>query len=95
MRASATDLPPLLRFIGSALRLLRHQRGIRQYEAARRARVTKAVLSAYENRRRLPSRSCQEVCKRASGGGLLIGGFKDLLDDSDAVAVAGAEGDLG
>lgn len=45
----------LLRRIGPALRLLRHQRGLRQFEAAQRAGVTKAMLSAYERRRRLPS----------------------------------------
>jgi len=34
------------------------------------------------------------VCKRALGGGLLVGGFNGLVDDADAVLVAGAEGDL-
>lgn len=40
-------------------------------------------------------RSRQEVCKRSSGGGLLVGGFGGLVDDANAVAIAGAEGDLG
>jgi transposase len=40
-------------------------------------------------------RSRQEVCKRASGGGLLIIGLCGVVDDADAVAVKGAEGDLG
>lgn len=48
-------MSPLLRRIGPALRLLRQQRGLRQVEAARRAGVTKAMLSAFERCRRLPS----------------------------------------
>jgi hypothetical protein len=43
----------------------------------------------------LQRRSRQEVCQRASGGGLLVGGFGVLLDEADAVAIAGAEGDFG
>jgi hypothetical protein len=34
------------------------------------------------------------VCKRVSGGGLLICCFKGLFDDSDPVLVAGSESDL-
>ena len=45
----------LLRFLGPALRLMRVRRGMRQSDLAGRALVTKAMLSAYENRRRLPS----------------------------------------
>lgn len=41
--------------IGSALRRLRMQRGLRQYEAADAAGVTKAMLSAYETGKRRPS----------------------------------------
>lgn len=46
---------PRLRRIGPALRLLRLHRGLRQVDAAQRAGVTKAMLSAYERHRRLPS----------------------------------------
>lgn len=41
--------------VGPALRLLRERRGLRQFEAAERAGVTKAMLSAYEHGRRRPS----------------------------------------
>jgi len=45
----------LLRSIGPALRLMRRKCGVQQVEIARRAAVTKAMLSAYENGKRLPS----------------------------------------
>lgn len=45
----------LLQFIGPALRLMRVRQGMRQCDLAGRAGVTKAMLSAYERRRRLPS----------------------------------------
>jgi len=41
--------------LGPALRRLRMHRGLRQYEAARSAGVTKAMLSAYETGKRNPS----------------------------------------
>jgi transcriptional regulator with XRE-family HTH domain len=41
--------------IGQGLRRLRMQRGLRQYEAAEAAGVTKAMLSAYETGKRRPS----------------------------------------
>jgi transcriptional regulator with XRE-family HTH domain len=41
--------------LGRALRLLRLRRGHKQYEVARSARITKAMLSAYETGKRLPS----------------------------------------
>lgn len=41
--------------VGPALRLLRERCGLRQFEAAERAGVTKAMLSAYERSRRRPS----------------------------------------
>lgn len=41
--------------IGPALRLLRQARGLRQNVTAERAGITKAMLSAYERGRRLPS----------------------------------------
>lgn len=48
-------MSPLLQRIGPALRLLRLERGLRQFELAQRTGVTKAMLSAYERHRRLPS----------------------------------------
>jgi transcriptional regulator with XRE-family HTH domain len=41
--------------LGAALRRLRMARGLRQYEAAEKAGVTKAMLSAYETGKRRPS----------------------------------------
>lgn len=41
--------------LGPALRRLRMARGLRQYEAAEKAGVTKAMLSAYETGKRRPS----------------------------------------
>lgn len=49
------DSPTPLSEIGAALRRLRMQRGLRQYEAADAAGVTKAMLSAYETGKRRPS----------------------------------------
>lgn len=52
--AAADETTPLSE-IGAALRRLRMQRGLRQYEAAEAAGVTKAMLSAYETGKRRPS----------------------------------------
>lgn len=41
--------------VGPALRCLRQLRDLKQYEVARRAGITKAMLSAYERGQRLPS----------------------------------------
>lgn len=45
----------LLRHLGPALRLMRERRDIRQCDLAGRARITKAMLSQYENRQQYPS----------------------------------------
>jgi transcriptional regulator with XRE-family HTH domain len=45
----------LLLYIGPALRRMRQQRQMRQVDLAGRARITKAMMSAYERRRRFPS----------------------------------------
>lgn len=45
----------LLRSIGPALRLMRCKCGVRQVEIARRAGITRAMLSGYERSKRLPS----------------------------------------
>ncbi len=52
---AAAESPTPLSEIGAALRRLRMQRGLRQYEAADAAGVTKAMLSAYETGKRRPS----------------------------------------
>lgn len=44
-----------LRAVGPALRALRKGRGLRQYELAARAGITKASLSGYERGRHLPN----------------------------------------
>lgn len=49
------EVPALLRSLGPTLRLLRRESGRRQVDTAKQARVTKAMLSAYENRKRYPS----------------------------------------
>jgi transcriptional regulator with XRE-family HTH domain len=41
--------------LGPALRRLRMRRGLRQFETAEAAKITKAMLSAYENGKRRPS----------------------------------------
>jgi len=43
------------RHIGPALRRLRQRRRLRQWQLAKRAGVTKAMVSSYERGRRLPS----------------------------------------
>lgn len=49
-------------YIGPALRLMRVRRRLRQTEVARRATITRAMLSMYENGHRLPSiRSLSKV----------------------------------
>lgn len=52
---AAEEAPALLRSLGPALRLLRRESGMRQVDTAKQAWVTKAMLSAYENRKRFPS----------------------------------------
>jgi transcriptional regulator with XRE-family HTH domain len=46
---------PVFQGLGKALRWLREKRGLRQYEAAERAAITKAMLSAYETGKQNPS----------------------------------------
>jgi len=53
--ATSAEAATPLTDIGPALRRLRMRRGLRQYEAAERAGVTKAMLSAYETGKRRPS----------------------------------------
>lgn len=46
---------PVFQGLGKALRWLREKKGLRQYEAAARASITKAMLSAYETGKQHPS----------------------------------------
>ena len=55
--------------LGPALRLLRQKRGARQYELARRAGITKAMLSGYERGARLPSLRTLASVLDAQGAG--------------------------
>lgn len=55
---AAVDQPPKtspLSGLGPALRRLRMHKGLRQFETAAAAGITKAMLSAYENGKRRPS----------------------------------------
>jgi len=56
--------------IGAGLRRLRMQRGLRQYEAAEAAGVTKAMLSAYETGKRRPSLKTLDSLLTAMGADL-------------------------
>lgn len=46
---------PVFAGLGKALRWIREKRGLRQYEVARTAGITKAMLSAYETGKQRPS----------------------------------------
>lgn len=71
----------LLRSIGPALRLLRQKRGLRQFEAAQRAGISKAMLSGYENRKRLPSlRSLARVLDALDAGLIDLGRFVEHVE---------------
>lgn len=56
--------------IGAALRRLRMHRGLRQYEAAEAAGITKAMLSAYETGKRRPSLKTLDSLLRSMGAHL-------------------------
>lgn len=70
--------------IGPALRALREARGLRQYITAERARITKAMLSAYENGRRRPSLGTLDRIL-----GALEAGWGDLARAMERVARRG------
>jgi transcriptional regulator with XRE-family HTH domain len=57
----------LLQALGRALRWLRDSRGLRQYQVAEAAGVTKAMLSAYETGRQKPSLDTLERLLEALG----------------------------
>ncbi len=69
----------LLQGLGRALRWLRDSRGLRQYQVADAAAVTKAMLSAYETGRQKPSLDTLERLLEALGC--------DLADLQRALAV--------
>ena len=86
---------PLFEGLGRALRWLREKAGLRQYETAQAAGITKAMLSAYETGKQSPSLESLEKVLGALGADLM-----DLTRALDHVnerppsvpAVAGAAG---
>ncbi len=71
---------PVFQGLGKALRWLREKRGLRQYEAAGRAAITKAMLSAYETGKQNPSLDTLEKIL-----GALDAGLADLAHALDLV----------
>ena len=61
---------PTFQGLGSALRVLRQRRGLRQKEAAARAGVTKAMMSAYEQGKVRPCLASLERILDALGASL-------------------------
>ncbi|MCB1034606.1 MAG: helix-turn-helix transcriptional regulator [Acidobacteria bacterium] len=69
------------RGLGRALRWLRERHGIRQYELARQAGVTKAMLSAYETGRQRPTLDSLEKLMAALGVDLAaLAGALEIID---------------
>ena len=69
---------PVFEGLGKALRWLREKQGRRQYEVARDAKVTKAMLSAYETGKQRPSLDTMEKLLDALGADLPT--LADALD---------------
>lgn len=61
---------PVFAGLGKALRWIREKRGLRQYEVARTAGITKAMLSAYETGKQRPSLESLEKVLGALGANL-------------------------
>lgn len=62
---------PVFDGLGKALRWLREKEGLRQYEVARAAGITKAMLSAYETGKQRPSLPSLEKILDALGADLM------------------------
>lgn len=62
---------PVFDGLGRALRWLREKEGLRQYETARAAGITKAMLSAYETGKQRPSLPSLEKILDALGADLM------------------------
>lgn len=62
---------PVFDGLGRALRWLREKEGLRQYETARAAGITKAMLSAYETGKQSPSLPSLEKILDALGADLM------------------------
>lgn len=62
---------PVFDGLGKALRWLREKEGLRQYETARAAGITKAMLSAYETGKQRPSLPSLEKILDALGADLM------------------------
>lgn len=62
---------PVFEGLGKALRWLREKAGLRQYETAKAAGITKAMLSAYETGKQSPSLESLEKVLDALGADLV------------------------
>ncbi|HSL81249.1 MAG TPA: helix-turn-helix transcriptional regulator [Thermoanaerobaculia bacterium] len=62
---------PVFDGLGQALRWLREKEGLRQYETARAAGITKAMLSSYETGKQRPSLPSLEKILDALGADLM------------------------
>lgn len=80
---------PVFAGLGKALRWLREKRGLRQYEVARAAGITKAMLSAYETGKQRPSLESLEKVLGALGADLAD--LARALDHVNERAVPAAE----
>ncbi len=81
---------PVLQGLGKALRWLREKRGLKQYEAAARATITKAMLSAYETGKQNPSLETLEKILTALDAGLAdLAGALDLVNERGPTARRG------
>lgn len=73
---------PVFEGLGKALRWLREKQGKRQYELAGEARVTKAMLSAYETGKQRPSLETLEKILDGLGADLeALGDALDLVNE--------------
>ncbi len=78
---------PVFQGLGKALRWLREKRGLRQYEAAERAAITKAMLSAYETGKQKPSLDTLEKILAALDAGLVeLARALDLVNERGMAA---------
>ncbi|MEM7481853.1 MAG: helix-turn-helix transcriptional regulator [Acidobacteriota bacterium] len=81
--------------IGKALRRLRVHRGFKQFEMAREAGITKAMLSAYETSKRRPSLNTLSQLLDALGADLADLHRALLAEQRDHHLLSGTRSDLG
>ena len=98
-RRSRTATALVLAGVVASCSLMSHPWGkADDYVAGLQCRMSEDELRSYTKQYaqlQIRGRSRQEVCKRASGGGLLSVVGVGVVDDADAVSVAGSEGNLG